>query len=549
MAGRTRSTHAHARPTPRSWAAWATVFAVLVIVTSIRLRIAGVPLERDEGEYAYAGQLILRGIPPYQLAYNMKLPGAYLAYAAFLGLFGGGIHAIRIGLIAFNATGIVLLFLLARRAFGGFAAALAACGYALLSLDLGVLGPFAHATQIQVPLVLASALVTVRPGPRARWNDLVAGLLVGLAILVKQQAALLVPFGPLLIGALVRSRGGSWREALGRTALHAAGVALPFALTCAVLAACGVFPAFWFWTVRYAGAYASEVPISRSLHAFHESLGKVTALTWPLWLLAGAGACAGVASRALRARTLLVLAYAFFALLAISPGFYFREHYYVILVPAVALLAALALESLRRGLATRRGEALAGGVAGSIFACAWLGVLAAEAPVLLQTPAEGFVRAVYGDNPFPEARVVADTIAAHTRPDDRIAVLGSEPEIYFYSRRASATGHIYMYGLVEPQPFGHVMTVQAIREIEASRPPWIVVVNVYGSWLFKPGSDSTIVAWTHRYLAGGYRLEGIADIAADGPTVYTWGPPASRFVPRSQAFLLVCQRKDLPPLP
>jgi hypothetical protein len=39
-------------------------------------------LERDEGEYAYAGQLMLQGIPPYQLAYTMKLPGPFAAYAA-----------------------------------------------------------------------------------------------------------------------------------------------------------------------------------------------------------------------------------------------------------------------------------------------------------------------------------------------------------------------------------------------------------------------------------------------------------------------------------
>ena len=46
------------------------------------------PLERDEGEYAYAGQLMLQLIPPYQLAYNMKLPGIYAAYAVVLKLFG-----------------------------------------------------------------------------------------------------------------------------------------------------------------------------------------------------------------------------------------------------------------------------------------------------------------------------------------------------------------------------------------------------------------------------------------------------------------------------
>ena len=46
------------------------------------------PLERDEGEYAYAGQLILQGIPPYELAWNMKFPGVYVAYAALMSVFG-----------------------------------------------------------------------------------------------------------------------------------------------------------------------------------------------------------------------------------------------------------------------------------------------------------------------------------------------------------------------------------------------------------------------------------------------------------------------------
>ena len=61
---------------------------VLVVVAAARLRLLNFPLERDEGEYAYAGQLMLQGIPPYQLAYNMKLPGVYAAYAVIMELFG-----------------------------------------------------------------------------------------------------------------------------------------------------------------------------------------------------------------------------------------------------------------------------------------------------------------------------------------------------------------------------------------------------------------------------------------------------------------------------
>src|SRR5438552_14930481 len=54
---------------------WALATIVLTLVVAIRIRLLGIPLERDAGEYAYAGQLILQGIPTYKLAYNMQFPG------------------------------------------------------------------------------------------------------------------------------------------------------------------------------------------------------------------------------------------------------------------------------------------------------------------------------------------------------------------------------------------------------------------------------------------------------------------------------------------
>ena len=68
------------------WEYVATVLVILLIA-GIRFRLRDFPLERDEGGYAYALQLILEGIPPYELAYNMKLPGTYAAYAAVMAVF------------------------------------------------------------------------------------------------------------------------------------------------------------------------------------------------------------------------------------------------------------------------------------------------------------------------------------------------------------------------------------------------------------------------------------------------------------------------------
>ena len=81
----------------KEWAVPARLllFATLAAVVFIRLRLSSMPLERDEGEYAYFGQLMLDGVPPYQAAYNMKWPGTYASYAAIMAVFGQTTVAIR----------------------------------------------------------------------------------------------------------------------------------------------------------------------------------------------------------------------------------------------------------------------------------------------------------------------------------------------------------------------------------------------------------------------------------------------------------------------
>jgi len=94
---------------------WALAIIAFTLVIVIRIRLLGIPLERDGGEYAYAGQLILQGIPPYKLAYNMKFSGTYAAYAVIMSIFGQTIHAIHLGLLLVNVATIALIFLVGRR--------------------------------------------------------------------------------------------------------------------------------------------------------------------------------------------------------------------------------------------------------------------------------------------------------------------------------------------------------------------------------------------------------------------------------------------------
>jgi len=87
-----------------------------------RLRLLNFPLERDEGEYAYAGQLMLQGIPPYQLAYNMKFPGTYAAYAASWGCLArrsARLQRYPLGVLCMTTLTALMLFWLGKQILDG----------------------------------------------------------------------------------------------------------------------------------------------------------------------------------------------------------------------------------------------------------------------------------------------------------------------------------------------------------------------------------------------------------------------------------------------
>ena len=69
-------------------------FITLMIIVWVGVRLAGAPMERDEGEYAYAGWQILRGGLPYLDFYNMKSPVTYFFYALIFKCFSVYIYAV-----------------------------------------------------------------------------------------------------------------------------------------------------------------------------------------------------------------------------------------------------------------------------------------------------------------------------------------------------------------------------------------------------------------------------------------------------------------------
>jgi hypothetical protein len=525
-------------------AAAAGLIVVLAVVAVARLRLLDAPLERDEGEYGYMGQLITQGVPPYVEAYNMKLPGTYAAYAVFLALFGDSAAAIRLGLLLTNLASIVFVFFLARAVEGNGPALAAAATFAALSLSPSVYGPFAHATHFVMLFALAGLLCLVRARTGRWWEIFGGGVLLGTAILMKQNGAFFAGFGLLMVAvAEWRTEPRRLDRAARRLALLIAGILLPLVIVGLLLLRAGAFSRFWFWVVSYGQAYVGQVPLGQAGVYFSYTFSPVVASSPLLWTLVVAGFVLCVWKAWRTRRIAFTLAFAVVSAAAVSPGFWFRPHYYVLFLPAAALLAATFSGELCRRLTPRLGAPTAAIVAAAAVALAVGQELYRDRFVLFEASPTEASRFVYGTNPFPEAVEVGGYLRGHMAPAERVAVIGSEPEIYFYAQRRAATGYLYTYPLMEPQPFARRMQEEMIHEIEAASPAYVVFVNGKFSWLARDGSDMTIIEWANTFLRSRYQIVGAVDIDEDGPSRYVWGEEAARVRSPAADRILVWKRR------
>jgi len=526
----------------------AVLLLILVLFSVVRWRLAGMPLERDEGEYAYAGQLLLQGIPPYQFAYNMKLPGTYAAYAVIMAVLGQTPQGIHLGLLLVNAATVVLIYFLAARLFGTLAGTVAAATYALLSTHQSTLGFAAHATHFVVLAAMAGLILLLRADERGKLSMFFcSGLFFGLAFLMKQPGIFLGAFAFLyLIFVHWRRPGIDWARLGQQAGVFLLGCASPFALTCVLLWRAGVFKNFWFWTFSYALQYSSLKSLKDGWELFTYHVLPILGAAPGVWIIALIGLTALLWHPPARRYAVLIVGLFVFSSLAVSAGLYFRSHYFVLVLPAIALLAGIGVAAAVSLLDAKQVHPMFRILPVVVFAvaCGW--AIKKNAPHYFSLSPLQACRAVYGVNsPFPEALPIAAYLREHTAPTDRIIVLGSEPEIYFYAHRLSASGYIYVYGLMENQPYWTQMQKQMIGEIEANRPAYLVYVNDPASWLTTMGSSriAPFLDWANPYVKSHYEKVGLVELA-EPESRYVWGDQARSTRPQAQYQISIFKRKE-----
>ncbi|MCX5795755.1 MAG: glycosyltransferase family 39 protein [Elusimicrobia bacterium] len=481
---------------------WLALAAVLLLGLGLRAPIAGIFLERDEGEYAYIAQRWLKGEVPYRDSFDQKPPGVFAAYAAIERLSSGSPAAIHWGAQLYTLLTLCLVFLIGRRLFGPEAGCAAGALAAFMTVDHSLLGNAAHCELFMLLPLAAAFLAALLAAERDSWRwALVSGACAGASLLFKQVAATDAAF--YLVFLLCAPRIS--RKVLTAAAFAAGAVAvwIPVAL---YFAATGAWAPFYDCVLGYNLSYAGGIPLSDYVRNFWTTFSRTLPGLLPIYLLALAGAIwqAGPAAP-------WVIGWLACSLLGVCAGGFFRAHYYQQAVPALAVLAGSALSGLSQRWRLPRPAPYAAAAAVLLF-----GVLSAA---WYYGPGSAVVkcRRLYQDNPFPEATGVAHVIDERTTEQDRIFVFGSEPEILYYASRKSATRYIFLYPLFLASPDAAARQQEVLAEVRSVKPKTIVTVFVRKSFL--PSSASPLEIFGEvKSLLKDYHIQAVVLSNPKNPT-------------------------------
>lgn len=518
--------------------------AVLLFVFFVRQRLLPFPLERDEGEYALMGQLILKGIPPYEMAYNMKLPGTYYMYALVMFLFGESTTGIHTGLLVVNLASILLLFAVGKKLVNETVAIVAAASYALLSLAPGALGFAAHATHFNVLTGLGGLLLLLSYFDRPTFVRLAgSGFCFGLSFVMKQHAVFLMMFGLVALVLFEKKRTPqNLKDSALKLAVFCFALVLPYLLIVLVAVLTGSFDKFWHWTVEYAGQYAGMTTLARAWVLLKSNFEVVSKGMVLFWLTGLAGLAALFFHPPARKHFWTILLFVLFSMMCVMPGLYFRHHYFIVFFPALALLVGIALDYLRQ-LLLQRGLARLSLLPFLFFALMVFLGIKKHALFFFKGSPDMLCSMVYGSaNPFQESVEIAKFIRANSKAGDKVAVIGSEPQICFYSDRLPATGYIYTYPLMENQAYSLSMQREMIAEIERSQPKYLIYVDSPFSWLRRSDSQEDIFVWYQHYREN-YKLVGLVDMNPSRKATYAWREALNGYSGKGQSRVWVYERE------
>ena len=516
---------------------WVILGAALLFTVIFRLKMINLPLERDEGEFAYIATLILDGESPFS-AYNYKIPGVSFLYSFFMIFFGKGIAGVKAGLMVVSLLNVFLFYKVFSKYINALTGAAGALFFSVMISDFGVLGNSAHATHFVNLFVLLAFWFAVL------WFDkpkllyfFAGGAMCSLAFCMKQPAAVMFPFfGLLVLHSFRKGFVKQLKKVAIAVAAFIAGAAVPLLILALVVSIYNDWERFINWTFVYPRLYASMLTFGDGVEVFKMIFPMVVGAFTAWWLASVFGLVVLWRNKDLpKDKKQIVTAFAIFTFLTVVPGYYFRNHYFIVFLPAVALFAGYSISWLYNLSVKMMGKAGVA-VATIVLVLAFLFPVQQRSKLYFSTRVDKVSREIYMGNPFADSKNIAEFIKQNTKEGDKMAVFGSEAQLYYYTGLRSATGYMFTYEMVKKMPHAEKMQLEMINEIDSVKPAIYVFSNVNTSWLVEPGSPDTIFKWMDESIRKDYMPIGVVDLIDNksvfvkDTAVYTYKPVSRNVV-------------------
>ncbi len=467
-----------------------TVFLLLILVLAFTLRMKFLHevFERDEGQYAAIAQVILDGGIPYKDAIEIKPPGVFYLYALGIALFGATTESLRIFTAIYSMLTVLAVYGTARR-FGGANAGLwAALLYAVFSC-----GPLNQGSSsntevfLVLPMTAAAYFLMLAIDTGKRLPLIACSICSGAALLIKPVA---LPVVALLFIAVFFLQ--SSRRSVRGTAVNTVSYLLPMismaAITFGYFAYRGAWNEFIYWNIIFPTSYLDSGITGPGLQITLRRLAPelLVILTFALpsavWLL--------FSKRNIKSVVLALLFPA--ACIAIwLPRKYF-PHYFIMLVPTLAILAGI---GLAQAFSVKRLRLFTATILLLTFSY-WA---SKELKFYVYYTPEMISLMKYGSQ-FVEAQKLANYLKERTQPGDYIFQWGLEPELYFLADRRSPNRNLVSVSPAWAQNPQEEVN-QMAQDIMQKQPRYIIMQPEWQEW---PGFDEVSYIVNNYYVLENY---------------------------------------------
>jgi len=457
---------------------WIAGIFILIVYIVLRINLIQIPLDRDEGGWAYNGQqIVYHDAVLYKDLYDHRGPVLSYLYALAVYLLPDTSAGIHLFLHIYNFITLIVLFLFSFYFFDSISTALwIALVYAIFSSNPEIQGFTTSNEMIMLlPTVVTLLFSVLSVKKKYPVFVILSGVFGALACWTRVPAFFIVLFS---FSYILLSQFNAHTERKAR--LWATGKT--FFLWMSGGIGCTLLIFFYFywhgalialldWNFFKSVHYNTRISFFHGISLYIIRLCKIY-ISAPIIVSSGIFVLLfSVIKKDKHAFFLLgLLVSSFFTVIPL----YCYAHYFAQLAPAIAIFSGYGFSTIINWIPEKR-KAFATilSVSFILFIPVWMH----SGYYFTMSPQE-FSYSFFRTNHFPASIKLADYISKNTTAKDRVLIMGSESQVLFYANRKYAcTGLSNVYGIMQDSPWCRDMQEKMFREIEKGQPKYIIFIN------------------------------------------------------------------------